>query len=76
MIKLSKNPVLYDRSKHIDLRYHFLHNLCKDGVIDLVFCKSEDHIAYILTKTLKHIVFISFGNILGVCSRNDDGSIK
>ncbi|KAL6323292.1 hypothetical protein AAG906_029299 [Vitis piasezkii] len=49
-IKLSKNLVLHGRSKHIDVRYHFLRDLCKDGVIDLVFCKSEDQIADILTK--------------------------
>ncbi|KAL6340019.1 hypothetical protein AAG906_038854 [Vitis piasezkii] len=41
---------LHGRSKHIDVRYHFLRDLCKDGVIDLVFCKSEDQIADILTK--------------------------
>lgn len=41
-IKLSKDPVLHGRSKHIDVRYHFLCDLCKEGVIDLVFCKSEN----------------------------------
>ncbi|KAK9951499.1 hypothetical protein M0R45_006937 [Rubus argutus] len=44
-IKFSKNPILHGRSKHIDVRYHFSRDLYKDGVIDIVHCKSEDQIA-------------------------------
>ncbi|KAK9724743.1 hypothetical protein RND81_05G095800 [Saponaria officinalis] len=36
-IKLSRNPLFHGKSKHIDVRYHFLHDLSKDGVIILVF---------------------------------------
>ena len=70
-IKLSKNLVLHGRSKHIDVRYHFLRDLCKDGVIDLVFCKSEDQIADILTKPLKPAVFMKLRSMLGVCSSKE-----
>ena len=41
-IKLSKNPVMHGRSKHIDVRYHFLRNLTREGLIDLVHCGSKD----------------------------------
>ncbi|XP_031287932.1 secreted RxLR effector protein 161-like [Pistacia vera] len=41
-IKLSKNPVLHSRSKHIDVKYHFLRDLTNDGVINLIYCRSED----------------------------------
>jgi hypothetical protein len=41
-IKLSKNPVLHGRSKHIDVKYHFLRDLMNDGVINLIYCRSED----------------------------------
>ena len=44
-IKLSKNPVLHGKCKHIEVRYHFLRDLSKDGVIVLVFLKSEDQVA-------------------------------
>lgn len=37
-IKLSKNPVMQMRSKHIDVRFHFLRDLTRDGVIELVHC--------------------------------------
>ena len=32
-IKLSKNPVMHGRNKHIDVRFHFLRELAKDGII-------------------------------------------
>lgn len=45
-----------------------LRDLCKDGVIELEFCKSEDQAADILTKPLKQPVFVKLRGILGVCS--------
>lgn len=39
-IKLTKDPVLRRKSKHIDVRYHFLRDLVQDGVMELVFCHS------------------------------------
>lgn len=32
-IKLSKNPILHGRNKHIDIRFHFLRNLVNQGII-------------------------------------------
>ena len=37
-IKLSKNPILHGRRKHIDVRFHFLCNLIRDGVVKLNYC--------------------------------------
>ncbi|CAL2257556.1 unnamed protein product [Prunus armeniaca] len=70
-IKLSKNPVLHGRSKHIDVRYHFLRDLTKDETIDLIYCRSEDQVADILTKPLKLPVFSKLRKLLGVCSVKD-----
>ena len=56
-IKLSKNPVMHGRSKHIDVRFHFLRNLTKEGTIELVHCGSQDLVADIMTKLLKLEVF-------------------
>ncbi|CAL5331079.1 unnamed protein product [Camellia sinensis] len=74
-IKLSRNPVMHGRSKHIDVRYHFLHDHCKDGVIELEFCKSGDQATDILTKPLKPAVFEKLRSILGVCSLAEAGCI-
>jgi len=70
-IKLSKNYVLHRRSKHIDVRFHFLRDLCKDGVIDVIYCKREEQIAYIMTKPLKTAVFEKLRSMLRVCSRKE-----
>lgn len=69
-IKLSKNPVLHGRSKHIDVKFHFLRDLTRDGVIDLYYCKSEDQIADIMTKPLKLPAFQKLRKLLGVCAIN------
>lgn len=52
-IKLSRNPIMHGRSKHIDVRFHFLRNLWNDGVVELKYCKSGNQLADILTKSLK-----------------------
>ena len=65
---LSKNPVLHGRSKHIDVKYHFLRDLTKDGIVDLIYCKSEDQVADIFTKPLKLAAFQKLRSLLGVCA--------
>lgn len=66
-IKLSKNPVLHGRSKHIDIRFHFLRDLTRDGVVELVHCRSKDQIADIMTKPLKLEEFLKLRDLIGVC---------
>ena len=67
-IKLSKNPVLHRRSKHIDVKYYFLRNLNNDGTIKLVYCRSEYQVANIQTKPLKLATFVKLRGLIGVCS--------
>ncbi|PON61875.1 hypothetical protein PanWU01x14_142930 [Parasponia andersonii] len=65
-IKPSKNLVLHGRSKHIDMKYHFLKNLCNDRILDLNYCKSKDQLADIMTKPLKLATFSRLRKLLGV----------
>jgi hypothetical protein len=67
-IKLSKNPVLHGKSKHIDVRFHFLRDLTKEGKVELVHCRSVEQIADILTKPLKAESFMKLRALLGMCS--------
>ncbi|BFG20670.1 hypothetical protein CerSpe_069440 [Prunus speciosa] len=67
-IKLSRNPVMHERSKLIDVRFHVLRDLCKDGKIELQYCKSGEHIVDIMAKPLKQLVLEKLRNMLGVCS--------
>ncbi|CAL2246233.1 unnamed protein product [Prunus armeniaca] len=67
-IKLSRNPVIHWRSKHIDGCFHFLCDLCRDGKIELQYCKIGEQFADILTKPLKQPAFEKQRSMLGVCS--------
>jgi hypothetical protein len=65
-IKLSKNPVMHGRSKHIDVRFHFLRDLTKDGITELKHCNSQDQLADIMIKPLKLEAFCKLRAKLGV----------
>ncbi|GJY85317.1 hypothetical protein Tco_0499343 [Tanacetum coccineum] len=54
---LSRNPVQYSRTKHIEIRHHFLRDNVQKGNISIEKVASEDNIADILTKPLKREVF-------------------
>ncbi|GKB78213.1 hypothetical protein Tco_0945108 [Tanacetum coccineum] len=56
-IDLSKNPVLYSHTKHIEIRHKFLHDNVQKGNISIEKVSSEDNIADILTKPLKREPF-------------------
>ncbi|GJX14748.1 hypothetical protein Tco_0206506 [Tanacetum coccineum] len=57
-IDLSKNPVQHSRTKHIEIRHHFLRDNVQKGNISIEKVASEYNIADILTKSLKREVFI------------------
>ena len=67
-IKLSKNPVMHGRSKHIDVRFHFLRELTKAGSVELVHCGTKEQLADVMTKPLKLDIFLKLRGLLGVCS--------
>ena len=70
-INLSKNPVLHSRSKHIDIRHHFLRDHVKKGDIKMTHIETEYNIADILTKPLNSERFAKLRLDLGMleCSK-------
>lgn len=46
------NEITTSRSKHIDLRYHYLRDCAASGLIKIVDCRTEDQLADLLTKPL------------------------
>ncbi|GAU30667.1 hypothetical protein TSUD_31390 [Trifolium subterraneum] len=69
-IKLSKNPIMHGRCKHIDVRFHFLRDLTKDDIVELMHCKSEQQLVDILTKPLKLESFCRLREGLGMVELN------
>ncbi|WVZ75439.1 hypothetical protein U9M48_023490 [Paspalum notatum var. saurae] len=51
-ISVAKNLLLHSRTKHIDVRYHFLRDNYEKGIIDIVKVANENQVADILTKPL------------------------
>ncbi|GJZ44027.1 retrovirus-related pol polyprotein from transposon TNT 1-94 [Tanacetum coccineum] len=52
LISISNNPVLHSRTKHIDIRYHFIRVHILKGDIELHFVPTELQLADIFTKPL------------------------
>src|SRR4051794_8666846 len=65
-INVSKNPVNHSRTKHIDVRHHFLRDHVEKGNIKLTHVRTEDQIAYIFTKPLGRIPFLNLRLMLGL----------
>ncbi|GJZ72663.1 retrovirus-related pol polyprotein from transposon TNT 1-94 [Tanacetum coccineum] len=65
-IDLSKNPVQHSRTKHIEIRHHFLRDNVQKGHISIEKVPSVDNIANILTKPLKRE---SFKYLYQICPR-------
>ncbi|GJX80275.1 hypothetical protein Tco_0328424 [Tanacetum coccineum] len=69
-IDLSKNPVLHFRTKHIEIRHHFLRDNVQKGNISIEKVSSEDNITDILTKPLKREPFNLLRLGLGLMEQN------
>ncbi|WVZ97409.1 hypothetical protein U9M48_042949 [Paspalum notatum var. saurae] len=52
-ISVAKNPVLHSRTKHIDVRFHFLRDHYEKRDIDLIHVVSANQMADIFTKPLE-----------------------
>ena len=61
---LSNNPVQPRRSRHIDLKHHFIRVLVADGVTKFVKIASSDNLADIFTKPLSKFQFQKLRDIL------------
>ncbi|XP_066384773.1 uncharacterized mitochondrial protein AtMg00810-like [Miscanthus floridulus] len=64
--KLSKNPVFHDRSKHIDVRYHYIWECVEENRVKLESVRTADELADILTKALGRDQFCGLRSRIGV----------
>ena len=67
-IALAKNPLFHKRTKHIQIRYHFVHDAVDDKVIDVDFCAGKKMVADILTKPIPRVQFEYLRSQLGLKS--------
>lgn len=65
-IELAKNPVNHERSKHIDVRFHFIRDHVNKGSVELVHVASQDQVADIFTKPLPKILLDKYKKMIGM----------
>lgn len=67
-ISISHNPVFHGKTKHFNIKLFFLREVQKEGLVTLVYCKSENQLADLLTKPLPVSRFEFLREKIGVCS--------
>jgi len=69
-IRLAKNPEFHQRTKHIDVKYHFIREQIEKGVISLEFVGTEDQLADLFTKPLEGVRFQNLRERIGMIDVN------
>jgi len=54
---MSENPTNRDRSRHVDVKVHYLRDLVRDDHVKLVKCAGTQNVSDVLTKSLTRPVF-------------------
>jgi hypothetical protein len=67
-IALTQSTQFHARTKHIDIRYHFIREAVSGGVIELEYCPTNDMVADALTKPLARAKLGRFTEMLGLRS--------
>ena len=65
-IKMTENHVFHDKSKHIEIRYHYIRDMVQKGAINLQYVGTNEQVADVLTKSLSLVKFEYFWDKLGV----------
>lgn len=52
LIKLAENPVFHHKSKHIDIKHHYVREVIKNGKVKIQHISTTDMIADVMTKGL------------------------
>ena len=65
-MKLSENPVLHDKSNHIEIKYHYIMDMVQRGAMKLLYVTTEEQIVDVLMKPLARLKFEYFRERLGV----------
>ena len=70
-INISKNPIQHSRTKHIDIRHHFIRDLVEEKTIKLEHVATELQLADIFTKALDANQFENLRGKLGICQHEE-----
>ena len=66
-IDLSKNPKHQNRTKYIDVSFHFVRERVASKEVDVQYLATEHNVADVMTKGLPRVSFEKFRAGMGVC---------
>jgi hypothetical protein len=75
-IKLAKNPIQHARTKHIDIRHHFIRHKVQDGTFEPVYIDTKDMPADMMTKALPSDTHWRHSKAIGLRKKSASGSVK
>ena len=64
--QLTKNPVMHSKTKHMEIRHHFLRDHVSNGDCSIEFVDNEHQLADIFTKPLARDRLFFIRNELGI----------
>ena len=65
-ISLSKNPKSHSRTKHIDIKFHYVREAVEKKEVNIIYCATEKMTADIMTKPLPKVKFEEFRSDMGL----------
>ena len=74
-IALAHNPDHHARTKHIDIRYHFIRQHVADKTIALTFVGTQAMAADIFTKPLEYVAYERGARMLGLSESSSRGGV-
>ena len=69
VISMAKNPQFHGKTKHINIKYHFIREQIANGTICLKYCPTEDMLADLLTKGIGPEKFERLRMSYGMCKQ-------
>jgi hypothetical protein len=63
---MTENLVFHDRSKHIEIRYHYIHDMVQRGALKLQYISMDEQVVDVLTKPLSRVKFEYFRDKLRI----------
>jgi hypothetical protein len=65
-VKLSENPLFHDKSKHIEIKYHYIRDMVQRKEVHVLYLPTHKKIEDIFIKTLAKTKFEYFHERLGL----------
>lgn len=68
-ISITRNPVMHEQTKHINIKFQEIRNAERSREIKLEYCSSRDQLADIMTKSLGNAKFEEMRSRLGIVNK-------